>query len=142
EKARQQAAALIDDADKRRRTAEAQAADAEKARQVAEKARQEAEAKAAGGVTSNLASPSGQFSQKSNIEAKGHLQYAVTVSSKVDCEQTCAAQSNNTCKVFSYQKKYGRCYNYSEADLYPNEDFDSGVLASSPFSRRNNIEVR
>ena len=164
EKARQAATAKATEADKARQAAEARAAEATdataksaQARQAAEahateadKARQAAEAKAAGPVPSGSASSSGQFSRRSNMEAKGGTRLAgwVPAASIIDCEQNCAR--SNTCKVYSYYKNGTACFLYSVADLSPNEDFDSGILAtatsgmaspSGQFSRRSNMEI-
>jgi TIR domain/PAN domain len=179
EKARQAASKTVDDADKARQTATAKAAEADKARQAAEakaaeatdaaaksaqarqaaevhaaeadKARLAAEAKAAGTVTTGSASPSSQFSRRSNMVANGSQAspFSIPAASIADCEQNCA--QSNTCKVYTYNKKGGLCYMYSVADLTPSEYWDSGVLATvssglvSPvgqFSRRSNMQVR
>ena len=158
EKARQAAAARADDADKARQTAEAKAADADKARQAAlakandaDKARLAAEAKAAGTVTSGPASPSSQFTRRSNMEAKGDtapLAWALIASIDV-CEKYCTLTAG--CNAFTYNKKSTLCFTYKNVDLVPNENYDSGVLAtvtsglaspSGRFSPRSSMEVR
>jgi TPR repeat protein len=104
-------------------------------------------------VPSGLASPTGQFSRRSNMEANGTAAtpWATAEPSIVYCEQTCAQL--NTCKVFTYNKTSGSCYLFSVADLVSNENYDSGVLAtvatvtsgpaspSGQFSRRSNMEA-
>jgi hypothetical protein len=98
-------------------------------------------------ITSGPASPSSQFSRRSNMLAGGSYQNFAVVSSIVDCEQTCA--QSNTCKVYTYAKASGSCYTFSAdrfsvADLVENPLFDSGVLATvttGQFSRRSNMEA-
>jgi hypothetical protein len=69
-------------------------------------------------VTSGLASPSGQFSRRSNMDATGTRAspYIAAAASIVDCEQSCA--KSNTCKVYTYNKTFRRCYMYEVANLY------------------------
>jgi hypothetical protein len=152
EKVRQAAAARADDADKARQTAEAKASDADKARQAvlakandADKARLAAEAKAAGTVTSGPASPSSQFTRRSNMEAKSNtapLAWALVASIDV-CEKNCTLTAG--CNAFAYNKQSTLCFTYKNVDLVPNENYDSGVLAtvtSGQFSQRSNMEAR
>jgi PAN domain len=121
EKARQAAAARADDAEKARLAADAKAADADKARLAAE-------AKLALAIGP---SPSSQFSQRSNMEVRGAGPSARgNVASVSDCELTCS--QSNTCKAYTYSKRGRWCFMYSvdkfsDADLSPNQDYDSGT---------------
>jgi TIR domain/PAN domain len=159
EKARQAASKTADDAEKARQAATAKAAEADKARQAAEakaaeatdaaaksaqarqaaevhaaeadKARQAAEAKVAVTVTSGPASPSGQFSRRSNIEVRGGgASESGTIASVGDCERICS--QSNTCKVYTYSKTDKWCYTYS-ADMFSgaetvrNADYETGI---------------
>jgi PAN domain len=146
ERLRQAAVAKADDADKARRTAEAQAAIAERARQAAEtKAAQTIEAQAsrydqfvrlpeAGNPEANRNAAqtvtSSLFIRKRNIEANAYTSPpyigASSSASISDCEQTCAR--NNTCSIYTYNKKDGFCYLFSStATLDANENYDSGI---------------
>ena len=95
---------------------------------------------------------SSPFTPRRNMEAKGNTgPFASAFAASVDvCEQNCTRAATG-CNVFTYNKKYQICYMYRDnADLVPNEDYDSGVLATvtsgpaSPslqFSRRSNMEA-
>jgi hypothetical protein len=125
--AEQQRLAAIEEAQRRAKAA----ADADAKLKAAEQQRL-----AAAPSQSTPAATNRLFEIRRNMEARATtpfidpLTYSpVQVRSMDECEQKCTQSAS--CNTFSFQRPWGavqfHCYLYSDAELVPNENFDSGV---------------